>query len=171
MIARPERVEAAPYYFSYIDRVPEGSDVIEMLQAQLDEASTLFSQISEEKSLRRYAPGKWSIRELLSHVSDAERLFAFRALWFARGFDSTLPSFDQNIAVSHAHADDVSWAAHVEEFKRVRLSTISLFRNMPADAWLRSGIASDNHFTVRALAFLTAGHFIHHVSLLRERYL
>lgn len=171
MIARPERVEAAQYYFSYIDRVPEDSDVIDMLESQLAEGSTLFSQISEAMSLHRYAPGKWSIRELLNHVSDAERLFAFRALWFARGFDSALPSFDQNTAVSHAHAHNVAWAAHVEEFKRVRSATISLFQNMPTDAWLRSGVASDNHFTVRAVAFLTAGHFIHHVTLLRERYL
>jgi hypothetical protein len=82
-----------------------------------------------------------------------------------------LPGYDQNIAAAGAHADEVSWAAHVEEFRRVRLATISLFRNMPAEAWKRSGIASDNRFTVRALAFIIAGHVTHHVNVLRERYL
>ena len=97
--------------------------------------------------------------------------FGFRALWFARGLESPLPSYDQNVAASSAEADRVSWAAHVGEFRRVRLSTISLFRNMPSQAWARSGIASDNHFTVRALAYIIPGHFAHHVSVLRERYL
>ena len=88
-----------------------------------------------------YAPDKWSIRQVLNHVTDTERAFAFRALSFARGLESPLPSYDQNIAASGAEADQVSWAAHVEEFRRVRLSTISLFRNMPSQAWARSGIA------------------------------
>ena len=118
-----------------------------------------------------YAPDKWSIRQVLNHVTDTERAFAFRALSFARGLESPLPSYDQNIAASGAEADQVSWAAHVEEFRRVRLSTISLFRNMPSQAWARSGIASDNHFTVRALAYIIPGHFAHHVSVLRQRYL
>jgi hypothetical protein len=108
---------------------------------------------------------------VLNHVTDTERAFAFRALSFARGLESPLPSYDQNIAASGAEADQVSWAAHVEEFRRVRLSTISLFRNMPSQAWARSGIASDNRFTVRALAYIIPGHFAHHVSVLRERYL
>ena len=131
----------------------------------------MFSEISEEKSLHRYAPEKWSIRQVLNHVTDTERAFGFRALWFARGFESPLPSYDQNVASSGAEADLVSWAAHVEEFRRVRLSTISLFRNLPSQAWTRSGIASDNRFTVRALAYIIPGHFAHHVSVLRERYL
>jgi len=108
---------------------------------------------------------------VLNHVTDTERSFAFRALWFARGFDTPLPSYDQHIAAAGAEADRISWAAHIEEFRRVRLATISLFRNMPPDAWARSGIASDNRFTVRALAFITAGHVTHHLKILRERYL
>jgi hypothetical protein len=130
-----------------------------------------LSGISEEKSLHRYAPEKWTIRQVLNHLSDAERLFVFRALWFARGFDSALPSFDQNIAVAGAGADEVSWARHVEEFRGVRLATISFFRNLPADSWLRSGIASGNPFTVRALAYIAAGHVAHHTTILKERYL
>jgi DinB superfamily len=170
MISRPQSTEAAPYYFTYINRVT-GDDPLGALENQQEECQGLFSAISEEKSLHRYAPDKWSIRQVLNHVTDTERAFAFRALWFARGFESPLPSYDQNVAASSAEADRVSWAAHVEEFQRVRLSTISLFRNMPSQAWTRSGIASDNHFTVRALAYIIPGHFSHHVSVLRERYL
>ena len=108
---------------------------------------------------------------MLNHVTDSERAFAFRTLWFARGFDTPLPSYDQNLAAAGAAADQVSWAAHVEEFRRVRLASISLFKNMPAEAWTRSGIASDNRFTIRALAYIIPGHFAHHMAVVRERYL
>ena len=170
MTGRPQACEAAPYYFTYINQVT-GDDPVEAIEGQLDQSPAFLSTISEEKSLDRYAPEKWSIRQLLNHITDTERALAFRALWFARGFDTPLPSFDQNIAASAAEADTLPWAAHVEEFRRVRLSTISLFRNMPDVAWTRGGIASDNHFTVRALAFIIAGHLNHHLAILHERYL
>ncbi len=170
MTGRPKDTEAAPYYFTYIHQV-EGDDPVGVIEKQLDESLAFFSEISEEKSLHRYAPGKWSIREVVNHLSDTERVLAGRALWFARGFESPLPSFDQNIAVVSAQADRLPCAAHVEEFRRVRLSTIALFRNMPAEAWMRSGIASDNPFTVRALAYIIPGHVTHHLRGLRDRYL
>ena len=170
MTGRPESTEAAPYYFTYIDQV-SGDDALGTLESQLEEALVVFEGIPEKKSLHRYAPEKWSIREVLNHLTDTERSFAFRALWFARGFDTPLPSYDQNIAAASAEADKISWKAHMEEFRQVRLSTISLFRNMPAEAWTRRGIASGNRFTVRALAFIAAGHVTHHLKLLRERYL
>lgn len=170
MHGRPQLNEAAPYYFTYIDRVP-GENAPAVIESQWDECLQLLSTISDNKSLHRYAPEKWSIRKVLNHVSDTERAFAFRALWFARGFDAPLPGYDQNIAAAGAQADAISWSAHVEEFKRIRLATISLFQNLPAEAWMRSGIASDKHFTVRALAFLIAGHATHHFSILRDRYL
>src|SRR5437870_39627 len=170
MIPPPTDRRSRALLFTYINRVT-GDDPLAALEIQLEESQGLFSAISEEKSLHRYAPDKWSIRQVLNHVTDTERAFTFRALWFARGLESPLPSYDQNVAASGAEADQVSWAAHVEEFRRVRLSTISLFRNMPSQAWARSGIASDNHFTVRALAYIIPGHFAHHVSVLRERYL
>jgi len=169
MIGRPQDTEAASYYFTYINQVT-GDNAIDTLESQLDESLAFFSGISEEKSLYRYAPEKWSIRQALNHLTDTERAFAFRALWFARSFSSPLPGYDQNIAASGAEADRISWAAHVEEFRRVRQSTISLFRNMPPAAWTRSGIASDNPFTVRALAYIIAGHLTHHVRIIRERY-
>jgi hypothetical protein len=170
MIGRPEEVEAAPYYFTYINQVM-GDEVVGIIESQLEESAAFFSGISEAGSLYRYEPEKWSIRQVLNHVTDTERAFAFRALWFARGFEAPLPSYDQNVAASGARADRISWAAHVEEFRRVRLATISLFRNMPDEAWTRTGIASDNPFSVRALAFIIAGHVTHHVSVLRKRYL
>ena len=169
-IGRPQEDEAAPYYFTYIHPIA-GDDVLSVLEGQWEDSLKFVPTISEEKSLHRYASEKWSIRQVLNHITDTERTTAFRALWFARGFESPLPSYDQNTAASGARADGVSWAAHVEEFQHVRRSTISLFRNMPSDAWLRTGIASDNRFTVRALAYIIAGHFVHHVALLHERYL
>jgi DinB superfamily len=129
-----------------------------------------FKTISEDQSLYRYAMDKWSVRQVVNHLSDTERSFAFRAPWFARRFETPLPSYDQMIATAGAQADRVSWADHMEEFRRVRLSSISVFENLPPDAWMRSGLASDNRFTVRALSFLSVGHVVHHVTILRERY-
>lgn len=169
MTGRPARDEAATYYFTYIDRVP-GDDVVGVMESQLEEMSFLLG-ISEEASLHRYAPDKWSIREVLSHINDTERVFLFRAFWFARGFDTPLPSFDQEIAIGSAHADEVPWASHVEEFRTTRLASLSFFRNLPHLAWPRAGVASGNPFTVRALAYVLAGHTAHHVAILRERYL
>ena len=170
MIGRPTKSEAAEYYFTYIDQV-EGDDIKAVLAAQLAESSGFFARISDDKSLYRYSSEKWSIRQVLNHVSDAERAFAFRAFWFSRSLSTPLPSFDQNIATSVAEADKTSWACHIEEFRNVRLSTISLFRNMPSEGWMRTGIASNNLFSVRALAYIIAGHCAHHVRILGERYL
>jgi hypothetical protein len=170
MIGRPESTEAATYYFPYIDLVP-GEDPLHEIESQLESSIELLAGISEQKSLYRYAPEKWSIRQLLNHITDTERAFAFRALWFARGFSSPLPGYDQEIAAAGASADSVSWANHIEDFRCVRLSTISLFKNLPAEAWQRTGIASNNPFTVRALAFIIPGHVSHHLSVLRTRYL
>lgn len=169
MTGKPAASEAAPYYFTYINSVT-GDDIVRVLENQLEEALAFGTQISEVRSLYRYADGKWSIRQVLNHVTDTERVFAFRAFWFARGFEAALPSYDQNPAADAAGADKVSWAAHLEEFRQVRLASVSLFRNLPADAWMRGGIASDNHVTVRALAWIIAGHLAHHMALLRERY-
>lgn len=169
MTGRPEQSEAAPYYFRYIDRISD-DDIVRVINSQLQDILELCSAISEERSLYRYAADKWSIRQLVNHITDSERAFAFRALWFARGFETPLPSFDQDIAASGAMANSISWAAHQEEFRRVRLSSIALFENMPPAAWTRGGIASDNYVSVRALAYIIAGHLAHHMAILRERY-
>lgn len=170
MIGRPQAAEAAPYYFTYINQI-EGEDPVRVLEQQLEQPMKFLGAISEENSLHRYAPGKWSIRELLNHVSDTERAFAFRVLWFGRGFQDPLASYDQNIAASGAVADRVPWSAHVEEFRRVRLSTVSLLQNLSPEAWQRGGIASGQHVTVRALAYIIAGHLTHHARVLQEKYL
>ncbi len=169
MLGRPEKSEAAHYYFTYIDQV-EGNDPQAAFVSQMDDALALFATISEERSTHRYAPEKWSIRQVLNHVTDTERAMAFRALWFARKFQSPLDSFDQDIAATGAEADRVSWAAHVEEFRTVRLATISLYANLPPEAWMRTGVASGNTFTVRSLAYIISGHASHHIRILRERY-
>jgi uncharacterized damage-inducible protein DinB len=170
MTDRPRSDEAAPYYFTYINQVTT-DDPLRAIEGQFEKYLPLLSSISEEKSLHRYAPEKWSIRQVLNHITDTERAFAFRVLWFARGFDTPVASYDQNIAAAGAQADRISWSEHLEEFKRVRLASISLFRNLPPEAWMRGGIASDNFVTVRALAFIIAGHVIHHMEILRDRYL
>ncbi len=166
----PDRTEAADYYFTYIDQAPRG-DICRTLAAQSTETLALLQGISEERSLHRYAPAKWSMRQVLSHVNDAERTFAFRAFWFGRGLDSPLPSFDQDVAASAAGADERSWSSHVQEFQAVRAATLALFDSLPGEAWGRRGVASGNPFSVRALAFITAGHVAHHMRVLRERYL
>lgn len=170
MMGRPGSDEAAAYYFNYIDQVP-GDDVLDVLGAQVADALPLLEEVSEERSLYRYAPGKWSLREVVSHINDTERVFAFRAFWFARGFDSPLPSFDQEIGVAGARPDEIDWARHLEEMRAVRSATLSLFHHLPEEAWERKGTASDLPFTVRALAFIAAGHCAHHLRIVRERYL
>ena len=166
----PSRDEAVPYYFRYIDRVAS-EDVVGVLESQLDEFLPWLAGISEEESLHRYAPGKWSIRQVVNHLCDVERLMTFRALWFARGFDSPLPSFDENTSAEAARSDDVPWKDHLDELRAVRLATVAFFRALPAEAWSRGGIASGNRFTARALAYINAGHLDHHAQILRERYL
>lgn len=167
---RPQPAEAAPYYSRYIDLIA-ADNVVPVFSSQLDETSAFLGSISEAQSLKRYAPGKWSIRDVLGHVNDSERIFAFRALWFARGFQDPLPTYDQEACVKAAKADTISWVAHVEEFRNIRLTTISLFKNLPDDAWSNTGIASDNRFTVRSLAYIIAGHVAHHVNVIQDRYL
>jgi hypothetical protein len=144
-----QKHEAAPYYFRYINLIPN-ENIVEALQTQLNTTLPFLKGIGEDKSLYRYSPDKWSIRQVLNHVNDAERVFLHRAFWFSRGFKDSLPSFDQDDCVATAGADEVSWTSLVDEFRGIRLSTVSFFQNLPAAAWSRTGIASDNPFTVRA---------------------
>ena len=168
-IMPPRRDEAAAYFFSYIDLVPPG-DVRTLLERQHTDVLRLFESIPDEKGPYRYAPGKWTVSEVVSHLSDTERMLSFRAFWFARGFDSPLPSFEQEVAAQYANAGTWSLRHHVDEFGSVRAATVNLFRHLPEEAWERQGVASGNPFTVRALAFIIVGHVEHHVALLRERY-
>src|SRR5215207_2034706 len=120
---RPQRTEAAEYYFKYIDLVPEG-DIRELLETQLSEMTALLDEVTPAQIDYRYAPDKWSVREVLGHLIDTERLFVLRAFWFARGFDSPLPSFDQHTAAQSAAAGDRPWSSLVDEFRSLRASTV-----------------------------------------------
>ena len=159
-----------PYYFTYIDRIPQ-DDIVGVMESQQDDVGKFLASICEEKSLQRYAPEKWSIRQALSHWNDTERAFAFRALWFGRDFHDPLASFDQNISVNAARAEEYSWASHLAEFRDIRRSTLALLRKFPTEAWARSGVASGNTVTVKALAYIIAGHVSHRVAILEGRYL
>jgi hypothetical protein len=169
-MTHPDRSEAPDYYFKYIDQVRPG-DICEILRAQSGDTCTLLDSIADDQSRHRYAPDKWTIRAVVGHINDCERLFVFRAMWFARGFDSPLPSFEPDAAAAAAGADGRSWRSLVDEFRAVRASTVAFFSSLPSDAWARRGVASDNTFSVRALAYITAGHVAHHAAILRNQYL
>jgi hypothetical protein len=166
---RPGRDEAADYYFTYIDQVPEG-DICATLDTQGAALTRILGGVSDGRSRHAYAPGKWTIAEVAAHINDCERTFAFRAFWFARGFESPLPSFDQGIATAQADAHARPWPSHIEEFDHLRAATLDLFRRLPSAAWTRRGVASDHPVTVRALAYIVAGHVAHHQRILEERY-
>ena len=170
MTHHPQANEAASYYFGYID-LARSENIVSFLDDQLGPTMSFLEGISEEKSLHRYAPDKWTIKQVINHVNDGERIFLGRALWFGRGFTDPLPSFDQEIGVTGANANETPWSQLVDEFRTVRLGTLSFFRNLPAEAWSRTGTASDNIFTVNALAYIIGGHVAHHVGVLKERYL
>ena len=168
-MSRPGRDEYAEYYGRYIDRVPDG-DVVAMLESQGNETQKLLASIGEEKAGYRYEPGKWSIKEVVGHIADAERVFAFRLLAFARGEKQPLPGFDQDEYMETANFDARSLADLADDLASTRHATLTLVRSFNDEAWDRRGVASDNPVSVRALAWITAGHERHHVSILRERY-
>ena len=169
-MTRPKTTEADSSYFKYIDLITS-EEIVPAIETQMGETLKFLLGITEEQSRQSYAPGKWTIREVLNHVNDGERVFLYRAFWFARGFQDALPSFDQDQAALAAPANNTSWADLVEEFRSIRLATISFFKNLPEEAWSRTGVASDYQFTVRSLAYIIAGHVAHHRNVLAERYL
>ncbi|HWK12241.1 MAG TPA: DinB family protein [Vicinamibacterales bacterium] len=166
---RPGLSEASDYYFQYINQVPAG-DIRETLRAQRETTRTLLRGIDDRVADHRYAEGKWTLREVAGHLADTERLFLMRAFWFARGFDTPLPSFDQNTAIVAGRFNTRTWGSLIDEFAAARDATIAFFDGLPAEAWDRRGVASDNPFSVRALAWLAAGHVEHHLRIVRERY-
>lgn len=169
MFLRPAAADYPAHYEKYISLVP--GDLPVFLEAQTLEFSQLFSGLSEERSLFRYAPGKWSIRELVGHLCDSERIFAYRVLCVARGETASLPGFDEDAYVAAGAFDQRSWASLVEEFRTVRLATLSLINTLEAPALLRIGTANGKQVNTTALAHVQAGHAQHHLNILRERYL
>lgn len=168
-IGRPQTGEAIPYYFHYLDLVP-GDDPLVVLEEQTATTPAFFASVGEERSLHRYAPDKWSVRDVVRHIADVERLSTYRAFWFGRGFDSPLPSFEQEPSVTAAQADSYSLAELIDDFVATRRATLTFFKTLPREAWTRKGTASGNVFSVRALAYLIAGHATHHERIVRERY-
>ena len=168
-IPRPASTEYAPSYSGYVSAVPDGN-LLSLLEGQGRETAALLRGISEKKSRFRYAPGKWSIREVIGHLCDAERVFTYRALCFARGDATPLPSFDENAWGAATNADARPLAEHIEELAAVRSATLALFQGFTEELFARSGVASGHQITVRALAYIVAGHERHHVRILRERY-
>jgi uncharacterized damage-inducible protein DinB len=169
-IPRPNSSEFPPYYQQYIDKVPEGS-LLETLSRQGKETAALLRGVPESKALHRYAPGKWSVKEVVNHVCDAERIFSYRALRFAREDATALAGFDENAYAPASRADARPLADIVAELEAIRAATLALFRGMEPAALTRSGTASGNGLSVRAVAYIIAGHERHHIGIVKERYL
>ncbi|HMH84234.1 MAG TPA: DinB family protein [Gemmatimonadales bacterium] len=169
-IPRPEPSEYAPHYETYISKVPEGN-LLKALEDQRRETQQLLGGLSEAKALHRYAPDKWSIKEVLGHVMDSERVFCYRALRFARADGSPLPGFDEKAWVPAGRFDGRSLKDLAAELDAVRRATIALLSSLDAEALTRRGTANNNPITVRALAWIIAGHERHHLGIVRERYL
>jgi hypothetical protein len=169
-VRRPRRGELADYYFAYVDLVPEG-DVLAELERGIAATRDLARRIGEERGGHRYAPGKWSVKEVLGHVVDGERVFAYRALHMARGDATPLPDFDQDHFVAGAGSDARTLADLVDELAELRAANLRFFRALAPEAWERRGIASGRPFVVCAFPYLLCGHEAHHRRVLAERYL
>jgi hypothetical protein len=160
-IAAPEVSEFAPYYGRYISLVP-GNDVIGALEQQGPETVAMLSGVAEQQGAYRYAPEKWSLKEVLGHVTDSERVFAYRALRIARNDSTPLPGFEQDDYVRAAMFGNRALAGLLDEFVAVRQASLLLFRSLDAEAWMRRGVADQKEVSVRALAYIIAGHELHH---------
>jgi hypothetical protein len=166
---RPGPDEYAPFYADYVGLVPE-ADVLPVLAAQPDQLLRLAAAVPKDRETYRYAPGKWSIREILGHMGDGERVFGYRAFCIGRGDQAAFPGFDQEDYLAAASYDDVPLSELAAEFAALRGSNLTVLRRLPRERWGQFGTASDARVTVRALAYVMAGHFRHHLGVLKERY-
>jgi len=169
MIARPNSSEFIPYYSRYIDLVPDG-DLLALLETQHRATQEMLALLTPEQAKHRYASGKWSVTEVIGHLADCERIFAYRALRFARNDSTPLPGFDENLYTPAARYGERLLGDVAAEFATVRAGTLALFRGLSADALQRSGSANGDSVSVRALAYIIAGHERHHVGILKTRY-
>jgi hypothetical protein len=170
MIARPDETEYAPFYAGYVARVPNG-DLHEILRSQIYDTVSLVGSLGEAEAAHRYATGKWSIKDVIGHVADTERVMGYRALCFSRGETAPLPGFDENLYVANARFDARPLADLIEELRSVREATVHLFAHLNEEELARRGVANGREVSVRALAWIIAGHERHHAAILRERYL
>jgi DinB superfamily len=169
-MTRPDTTEYAPYYEKYISLVPV-ENILTTLTSQIDDTLKLLHGLSEAEGDLRYAPGKWSIKEVIGHLIDAERIFTYRALRMARSDRTPLPGFDENSYVENGNFGDRRMADLIDEFQTVRKSGVYIFGHLNADAWTRRGVANDSEVSVRAIAHILAGHERHHLGIIRTRYL
>ena len=169
MIERPTEVEFAPFYAGYVALVPE-ADIVQVLEGQAADLRQRTLAFIPAREQFRYAEGKWSVREVLGHVTDAERVFGYRAFCFSRGDENPLPGFDENDYVARSGFDRCSLADLVEEFDQLRYANLTVLRRLDDDAWRRTGTASGKPVSVRALAYIMAGHVRHHLHILSTRY-
>jgi hypothetical protein len=167
---RPAATEFAPFYAGYVGLVPAG-DVREHMRTQVMETIALLSGVTEAKAEQAYAPGKWTLKEVLGHVCDTERVFSYRMLSIARGDPASLPPFDENLWVPASNANSRTMPSLLLELATIRAATVQLVNAFDATAWTRLGTASGKSVSVRALAHITAGHERHHIKIIRERYL
>jgi hypothetical protein len=163
---RPTPDEFPAFYSGYVGQVPDG-DVVEAMIGGAEIAAALLHDVDDELGDRAYAPGKWTLKEVLLHCADAERIFAYRALRIARGDQTPLPGWDEQAYAPLSGAGSRSMGSILDELE----ATVTLFQGLPADAWERTGVANGKPITVRALAWITAGHLLHHLGIIQERYL
>ena len=169
-ISRPRVDEFDSYYERYVSLVADG-DIIAQLQNQISATLDLLNKISPEKADFSYASGKWTVKELVGHIVDSERIFAYRALRIARGDKTPIEGYEQDDYVKNAKFGKYALADLAEEFALVRRANILMFRNLPETAWYKRGVANNKEISVRALAYISAGHEIYHINVLKERYL
>lgn len=169
MKSRPAETEYPESFKVYVARVPE-LDAVAVLEGQSGELGRLTAGVAPGREKHRYAEGKWSIRQVIGHLIDAERVLAYRAFCISRGEAASLPGFEENDYVAASHYDDTPLKDLVEEFTALRRGNLMFFRSLHDADWVRVGTANENPFSVRALAFSTAGHVRHHIAVLRERY-
>jgi uncharacterized damage-inducible protein DinB len=166
---RPDDTEYSPYFARYVERVPEG-DIVAQLRENSATLGATIAGLDEARGAHRPEPGKWSVREMLGHMIDVERVFVYRALCIARGDTAPLPSFDQNDYAAAAGSDARQLSDLRDELRALRESTIRFFASLLPDAWTRSGVAGGNNISVRAIAHIIVGHTQHHLQVLAERY-
>lgn len=170
MNTRPNSDEYLPLAEQYIRLVPDGS-LVDILQNQHDQTQMLLNKLSEDQALYRYAEGKWTLKTVVGHITDVERLWSYRILRIARGDARELPGYDRDIFAKLASFDDIALAEVLEDLSNVRKSTISLIRNLREEAFLRRGEFNSHPLSVRAAAFIIAGHETHHMNIIKARYL
>jgi hypothetical protein len=167
-VHRPQPSEFAPYYGKYVELVPE-TDIVNALDTQMDETLAVLRTVSEATSVVRHPPYTWSVKEVIGHLTDCERIFGYRALRFARGDTTSLPGFEENDYARTGEFDRVPLRELAAEFEAVRRSTIALFKHLPETAWSRGGQANEKNISVRAIAYVIIGHARHHTAILRQR--